>query len=200
MRTVTYGAACSLDGFITDREGGVGWLHFSDDAQQVMAEYWAGVDTILMGRKTWEVAMRQRGDTSPEAAEGDSGMGGMSSYLFSRTLRESPPDGIELVSDDAAGFVNALKERPGKGICVLGGGELGSALIEAGVVDEVGVNIHPILLGSGVPLFRDTGQVKLTLVESRVMAGGCVYARYAVIKDSGISQSAPTSAPDRDTR
>lgn len=185
MRTVTYGAACSLDGFITDRNGGVDWLQFSDDTQRVLAEYWAGVDTILMGRKTWEVAMRQRGDASPDAAaQEEAGMGGMSSYLFSRTLRDSPPTGIELVSEDAAGFVRALKSRPGKGICVLGGGELGSALIQAGVVDEVGVNIHPILLGSGVPLFRETGQVRLTLVESRVLEGGCVFARYAVIENA----------------
>ena len=56
MRTVTYGGAVSLDGFLADAAGGVDWLHFSKDVQQEMAEFWKDVDAILMGRKTYGVA------------------------------------------------------------------------------------------------------------------------------------------------
>src|SRR4051794_32632829 len=56
MRIVTYGAACSLDGFITAADGSIDWLHFSKDVQQIMKEYWATIDTVLMGRKTWDFA------------------------------------------------------------------------------------------------------------------------------------------------
>ena len=52
MRTVTYGAACSLDGFIAPADGSMDWLHFSRDVQEFMKTYWASIDTILMGRKT----------------------------------------------------------------------------------------------------------------------------------------------------
>src|SRR5689334_11830445 len=54
MRTVTYGAACSLDGFIAGSGGEIDWLHMSGDVNQIMRDYWKSVDTILMGRKTWD--------------------------------------------------------------------------------------------------------------------------------------------------
>jgi dihydrofolate reductase len=172
MRTVTYGGACSLDGFLAGPDGGLDWLHFSRDVQAVMADYWATIDTILMGRKTWEVAAGSGG----AAAAGPS----LTTYVFSRTLTEPPP-GVHLVSEDAGEFVRGLKRRPGKGICLMGGGELARALFEADVIDEVGLNIHPVLLGAGVPTFRDPGRrIALALAESRVLEGGCVLATYRV--------------------
>jgi dihydrofolate reductase len=107
-------------------------------------------------------------------------MEGITTYVFSRTLR-SVSGGAQLVSGDAAEFVRDLKRQPGKGICLMGGSELARSLLEAGLVDEVGANIHPILLGAGVPLFRDPGRrIPLELIESRTMDGGCVLATYRV--------------------
>jgi dihydrofolate reductase len=174
MRTATYGAACSLDGFIAGLDGSLDWLHFSLDVQRIMGDYWKTIDTILMGRKTWEVSAAAGGT-------GASGPGGIKTYLFSRTLRESPHPNVQLVSGQAAEFVRDLKGRKGKGICVMGGGELAQSLFQDDAIDEVGLNIHPILLGAGVPLFRDPGRrVPLTLLESRILDGGCVFALYAV--------------------
>ncbi len=56
MRTVTYGGAVSLDGFLAGPAGEIDWLHFSKDVQQEMAAFWKDVDAILMGRKTYGVA------------------------------------------------------------------------------------------------------------------------------------------------
>ena len=173
MRLVTYGAGCSLDGFIAKTDGGVDWLRFTPDAQAVMRDSWSRIDTILMGRKTWEVAAASGagGGSSP----------GITSYVFSRTLEKLPTRGAELVREDAAAFVRALKQKPGKEICVMGGGDFARSLIEAGVVDEIGINVHPVLLGSGVPLFLDPRrQVDLELTECRQMAEGCVLLRYRV--------------------
>jgi dihydrofolate reductase len=172
MRNVTYGAACSLDGFIARKDGAVDWLHFSKDVQAVMTEYWKRIDTLLMGRKTWEVA----------AASGTAGgemYAGMRTYIFSRTLKTDPFPGIQLISTDAGEFVRDLKRKKGKDICVLGGGDLARSLFAAGVIDEIGINVHPVLLGSGIPLFLDPGrQVDLKLVESRIIDGDCVLATY----------------------
>ena len=181
MRTVTYGPACSLDGFITAADGSMDWLHFSPDVQDVVAAYWATVDTMLMGRKTYEVAAAHAGD----GVGGDGGATtGVTTYVFSRTLK-SVPGGAQLVSSDAGEFVRELKRRPGRGICVMGGGELAQSLFEAGVIDEVGLNIHPVLLGAGVPFFRDAGRrIGLELAESRVIDGGCVLANYRVRHDT----------------
>jgi dihydrofolate reductase len=175
MRTVTYGAACSLDGFITARDGAIDWLHFSPEVGQVMGQYWSTVDTVLFGRRTWEVARAQAASSAPPAR------GGPDAYVFSRTLRPDDVSGATLVTDDPGEFVRALKAREGRGICVMGGSELARSLFEAGVIDEVGLNIHPVLLGSGTPLFRDPGiRVHLELVDSRVIAGGCILANYRV--------------------
>lgn len=168
-RRVTYGAACSLDGFIARTDGDVDWLHFSDDVREIMKAYWAGIDTVVMGRKTWEVAAASGGGGSP--------YGPMKCYVFSRTLEDAP--GAVLVSEDAGAFMRKLKEEEGRDICVMGGGELACSLFAAGVVDEVGINVHPVLLGSGIPLFRDPGrQVDLELTECRQIDGGCVMMTY----------------------
>ena len=172
MRKVIYGGACSLDGFFTDRAGTVDWLHFSKEAQQLMARQWATADTIVFGRKTFEVAAAQGGG---------GGMKGVKAYVMSRTLSKPPGKGVELVSSDAGEFVRALKSKPGKDIIVMSGGDLASSLLRAGVVDEVGFNIHPILLGAGVPALRDSGErIKLELIESRPLDGGCVLVNYRV--------------------
>ena len=171
MRTVIYGAACSLDGFITGPEGAMDWLHFSKDVEAVMAETWARVDTMLMGRKTYEVAAAMGG--------GGGGMAGIEAYVFSRTLRSVAPP-AHLVSGDAGAFVRDLKAGAGKDICVMGGSTLARSLFAAGVIDEVGLNIHPVLLGTGVPFFLDAGRISLELREQRAISGGCVLLTYQV--------------------
>jgi dihydrofolate reductase len=168
MRKVTYGAAVSLDGYIAGPDDAMDWLLWSDEASRISAASWAGVDTMLMGRKTYEYAARN----------GAGSWGSLKTYIFSRILEEAPA-GTELVKDDAVDFVRSLKEGDGGGILVMGGGELGSALIEGGVVDEIGVNIHPLLLGGGTPLFRpETGRVALELAEARPIERGCIFALY----------------------
>ena len=176
MRTVTYGAACSLDGFIAGPGGSVDWLHFSKDVQEVMGRYWATIDTLLMGRKTWEFAAA---NAPAEAA--DVPMTNIRTYVFSRTVTKIERTGVELVSSDPGAFVRDLKSRPGKGICVMGGGELARTLLDAGVVDEVGVNVHPILLGGGIPMFPGGGgRTVLSLARARQLDGGCMLLDYRV--------------------
>jgi dihydrofolate reductase len=78
--------------------------------------------------------------------------------LFSRTLREARA-GVELVASDVGGYVQRLKRHPGKGICLVGGVELASSLFEAGIIDEVSLNVHPVLFGSGIPFSRHESAV-----------------------------------------
>jgi len=179
---VTYGAACSLDGFIAANDGSLDWLHFSRDVQDAMTKYWGTVDTMLMGRKTWEVAVAMGGGGS---GGGNGEQSPMSTYVFSRTLESIAQPGVTLVSGDAGEFVRKLKAKKGKGICVMGGGELARSLFDAGVIDEVGLNIHPVLLGAGVPFFRDAGKIKLELAENRTIDGGCVLVTYRVKRRRG---------------
>lgn len=199
MRLVTYGAACSLDGFIAGANNAIDWLHFSKEVQEAMSAYWGSIDTILMGRRTWEDALARQGKSRSTHGNGaretstrtnkkkprTRKSSPFTTYVFSRTLAPDEVDDAELVADDAGDFVRALKAREGKGICVMGGGELATSLLAAGVIDEIGLNIHPILLGSGVPLFRDAGhRVALELASTRAIEGGCVLANYRVRRNT----------------
>ena len=188
MRTVTYGGACSLDGFITGPNGSLDWLHMSKDVNDIVAAYWKTIDTLVMGRKTWEVASGQLGG-------GQTGDSGITSYVFSRTLRSVDRPGVTLVSTDAGEFVRALKQKPGKGICVFGGGDFARALFEADVIDEVGFNVHPVLLGSGTPGLLDAHRhIDLELTECRQLEGGCVLLNYRVKRaKSAQSRARPTA-------
>lgn len=172
-RKVIYGGACSLDGYFAGRNGELDWLHFSKDVEAIMKQSWAGADTILMGRKTWQAPAGSGG--------GGGGMKGVKSYIFSRTLTTIPGKGAQLVTTDAGDFVRALKQQPGKDIIVMSGGNFATSLLQAGVIDEIGLNVHPVLLGAGVPAFLDPGlRINLELAECRQLDGGCVLVTYRV--------------------
>lgn len=169
-RKVTFGGASSLDSFIARKDGRVDWLLWTSDVTEISNEYWKTIDTVLMGRKTFEVAMKFDSGVYP----------GVKNYVFSRTLKEKFA-GVEVVSEDAATFVRRLKEEKGKGICVMGGGLLAKSLFEADLIDEIGLNIHPVLISSGLPLFYDMQkQINLKLIECRELKSGCVLVRYKV--------------------
>ena len=173
MRKVTCGAAISLDLYIAGPDESLDWLAWSDDAAAIAGASFKGVDTLLMGRKTYEFAARSGG-------AGGKGMEAIRTFIFSRTLAEAP-EGATLVRDHGAEFVRELKQQPGGDILVMGGGLLASSLIEAGVVDEIGLNVHPVLLGAGTPFFTPMARrVPLELVEARTLARGCVFMRYHV--------------------
>jgi dihydrofolate reductase len=173
MRTVTFGGANSLDNFLARRDGAVDWLLWSKEAAAVMSDYWKTIDTVLMGRKTYEVALR--------TSHGGGAYAGLKTYVFSGTLDESSVGDITITRRDAADFVRDLKSLDGKDICVMGGGELARSLFEAGLIDEIGFNIHPVLLGSGIPLFHKMNrQIDLELRDCRKFKNGCVYLTYRV--------------------
>jgi dihydrofolate reductase len=174
MRKVIFGGANSLDNFIARKDDAVDWLMFSKDAEKIMKDMWENIDTVVMGRKTYEVAQRMGG--------GSGGYPGVKTYVFSRTIKKPNTKKLFFVDEDAAAFVHRLKEeKEGKDICVMGGGLLAKSLFEADVIDEIGFNIHPVLLGSGIPLFYEMSrQIDLELKECKQLSSGCVLLTYKI--------------------
>lgn len=190
MRKVVYGGACSLDGFLAGPAGELDWLHFSKDVAAEMQARWATVDTLVFGRKTWEDAVARSG-----GAGGGGAMPGVNAYVCSRTLTSVPDGAPTLVAGDAVDFVRDLKAAPGKDIVLMSGGNLARSLFEADLIDEVGFNIHPLLLGGGVPALLDAGRrVPLELTQCRQMDGGCVLVLYTVRHGAAGEVSAPAKA------
>ena len=174
MRKVTFGGANSLDNYFARKDHAVDWLMWSDEAASMMTDYWKTIDTILMGRKTYEVALKMsKGKGNPYS--------GIKSYVFSRTLQPGQEAGVEIVQKDAAAFVRKLKGQEGKDICLMGGGDFAKTLFEAKLIDEIGFNIHPVLLGSGIPVFYEMKhQIDLELLSCKAFKNGCVAVTYRV--------------------
>lgn len=175
-RKVIYGGACSLDGYLTGKGDAIDWLHMSKDVEAIMRKSWASTDTVLVGRKTYEFSKAMGGGGEMPGVK-------VKSYVFSRTLKSISEKDTELVTTDAGDFVRKLKQQPGKDIMVMSGGNFATSLLEEGVIDEIGLNIHPLLLGGGVPAFLDPGKrVNLELTECRQLDGGCVLVTYRVTR------------------
>ena len=176
MRKVTFGGANSFDNYFARKDDSVDWLMWTDEVAPIMAEFWKSIDTIVMGRRTYEVALRM--------GVGGGAYPGMKNYVFSRTMKQNPKKkvkNLEFISGDAAEFVRKLKAEEGKDICVMGGGLLAKSLFEADLIDEIGFNIHPVLLGSGIPVFHEMDhQINLELLECKGLKNGCVMVTYRV--------------------
>jgi len=173
MRKVVFGGANSLDNYFARKDDAVDWLLWSDEVGKIMADYFKTFDTIIMGRRTYEVALA--------SGHGDGSYGGMKTYVFSRTLKPRSTKALEITSEDVADFVGRLKQQDGKDICIMGGGLLARSLFEADLIDEIGFNIHPVLLGSGIPLFYEMKrQVDLELIDCKTFKTGCVLVTYRV--------------------
>ncbi len=183
MRKVTLGLANSLDNYIARADGGSDWLHWSKEVAEISSKFMKTVDVILIGRKTYEVMLGFGQTSYPDAKN----------YVFSRSktkaaaIRKSlqskkkADKNVEVVTKDVAKFVHELKRKKGKGIVVFGGGELAKGLFEADLIDEVVLNIHPVLLGSGIPLFHEMKrQINLELLDCRVLKGGYLAVTYRV--------------------
>ena len=171
MRKVTLGLANSLDNYIARKDGASDWLTWDEEIAKISAKFMKTVDAILIGRKTYEVML----------GFGQTAYPGARNYVFSRTLKKSPDNGVEIVSEDAARFLKVMKRKKGKGICVFGGGELAKSLFVADLIDEIVLNIHPVLLGSGIPLFHEMGrQVDLELLQWQTNKKGNLIVSYRV--------------------
>lgn len=171
MRPVRYNVAASLDGYIAGPEGEFDWI--PTDPTVDFAALFANVDTVLLGRRSFEMVLR--GGDAPWAP-------GMRVYVFSRTLRAGEHPDVTLVPEEAGSVVSDLRGEDGDGeIWLFGGGELFGSLLAEGQVDSVEVTIVPVLLGGGVPLLppRSRG-TELQLLGTHVYPSGLVTLSYAV--------------------
>ena len=172
MRNVVLGLGISLDGYIARPDGAVDFLFMPKDYS--MAPFMSTIDTLIMGRKTLDAALRM---------SGGSYKWDMPTYVFSRTQAPGKRDGLEFVNQPPASLIEQLRQRPGKDIWMMGGGELAREFLQADLIDALHLGIVPTLLGDGIPLFPSGfPQREFQLVENRTYSKGLVALRYQRVR------------------
>jgi dihydrofolate reductase len=176
MRLVRYNVAASLDGYIAGPNGEYDWI--PHDPTVDFAAIFARVDTVLIGRRTYELVHNGPGPAWPPATR---------VYVFSRTLRSEENPEVTIVGANAAKIVAELRAEAGAGdIWLFGGGVLFGSLLAAGLVDRVEVTVVPVLLGGGVSLLpAGTPRTALTLTGSHVYPSGMVSLQYGTRRATG---------------
>ncbi len=170
MRKVILGVAVSLDGFIEGPNGEYDWCF--NDQDYGMKQFIKRVDTIFMGRKSYELASTYNGKSPWK---------GISTYVFSNTLKSVKAKDTFLVSGDVVKETRKIKATAGKDIWLFGGAQLTTSFINERLLDELWLAVHPIVLGSGKPLFQGVlSRLKIKLIESQEYNSGLVSLKYSV--------------------
>jgi len=171
-REVVLYITASLDGFIADESGGVDWLAGAEGEDYGYSELMDSIDAVLQGSHTYLDTLKLV-DSNPYP--------GITNYVFS-SREDLPVFGDPVfVHDDPVEFVRNLKAADGGRIWLIGGGELASTLVSAGLVDVIDLFVQPIVLGDGIPMWRPPLERQdLELEEARAWPGDLAEPRYRV--------------------
>jgi dihydrofolate reductase len=178
MRKVILGGAITLDGRLARPDGSVDYLVMTKEGSAMLTRFFATVDTIVMGRKTLDAAIVLGGGPYQSP-------GGLPTYVFSRTQPPGERDGVIFVNQSPAAWLRKIRARRGKHIWHMGGGELARAFLQADLIDELLLDVVPILLGEGLPLFPSTfPQRNFTLVENRTYSKSQISLTYRRVRSN----------------
>jgi dihydrofolate reductase len=191
MKKVVLLEHVSLDGFVAGPNGEMDWIIVEDEA---MWEYVGGLteaaDTALFGRTTYQLmeGYWPTAAESPTATKHDldhaAWINNATIIVFSRTLEAAPwghGSSARLIRDDIEEEMRALKQQPGKDMLMIGSASLAQSFMRLGLIDEYRLNVNPVVLGGGKPLFEGIEeQINLKLVGSRTFNSGVVGLHYAL--------------------
>ncbi|GAB3423199.1 dihydrofolate reductase family protein [Flindersiella endophytica] len=194
MRKLTYFVAMTIDGFVAGPDGGdpTGDLFAPDEeylgrivehfpetlptpARVALGVTAAGdrFDTVVEGRRSYEVG---------PAAGISNAYAHLRHIVYSRTLGQSPDPAVEVVASDPAAHVRELKQQPGKGIWLVGGGDLAGTLFPE--IDELVIKLSPVAIGKGIPLFGSQAGYNLArfrLTDHQLLGSGTAFLTYAKV-------------------
>jgi dihydrofolate reductase len=172
MRKVILGAALTLDGHLARPDGSVDYLVMTKEGSAGLMKLFGSVDTILMGRKTLDVAVALSGGTYKSPLD-------IPTYVFSRSQPPGEREGVIFTNQTPRAWLKKMRTRRGKHILHMGGGELARAFLEDDLIDELDLGIVPILLGGGIPLFPAAFPRRdFVLVENKTYSKSQISLRY----------------------
>jgi len=191
MRKIIVHIATSADGFIARKDGGIDWLDrpAPKGVDYGLAAFYKSIDTILYGRKTYEVAVKFVEDGIPIPSDDR-----VRNYVFSRRpLPKKILHGFEFVKEPIKKFAKRLRAQQGKDIWMMGGGELIASFLDAGEIDEFSISVIPVFIGEGIPLIAPRHRtVPLKLLSTKKFSDGVVQLHYEVVRTHKAGASRPS--------
>jgi dihydrofolate reductase len=174
MRRVVESTLISADGVIGEPHRWTG-EHFGEEAVVRALEQLRHSDAMVMGRRTYEMFSNIWAEPVDDYA---AAIYNMPKYVFSSTLQAADWNNTTVVREDVASAVHDLKQQPGQDIVLYGHGGVGQSLLEAGLLDELKLWIHPVVVGNGTLWFREGKRAELELVRTDTTKTGVVIATY----------------------
>ena len=185
MRKVVAVELVSMDGVMESPEE---WAppYSNDEMEEANASGMAASDALLLGRLTYE-ALAAFWPNQPGGTPMVDYINSVPKFVVSETLEEPLEwNNSTLIKGNVAEEISALKRRPGKDITIVGSGALVRSLLGGGLLDELRLMVHPVVMGSGKRLFEDGGGRKdLELVDSRTFGTGVLYLAYRPTDEQG---------------
>jgi dihydrofolate reductase len=178
MRKVTAGLFVSLDGVVESPEK---WHfpYFNDEMGEAIGAAISSSDAMLLGRVTYQEFAAYWPGVSSEDEPFATHMNNTPKYVVSKTLDKAEWNNSTLISGNVAEEITKLKQQPGKNIGITGSATLVQSLLQDDLLDELGLMIHPVVVGSGKRLFQEGGGPKgLKLVDSMTFSTGVVSLTY----------------------
>ena len=185
MRNLIFFMHTSLDGFVAGLKGEMNWIKVDDEMFDFVATMTDTADTALYGRVTYEIMQSYwpNAGKEPNASKHDKEHSAwynkVSKVVLSKTISEKGLDNTTVISGQLTDNINKIKKQDGKNILIFGSPGASQSLLNEGLIDEFWLFVNPIILGQGLPLFKDiTGTNKLKLVESKTFACGVIALHY----------------------
>ena len=185
MRHLIFFMHTSLDGFVAGLNGEMDWIKLDDAMFDFVATMTEQSDTALYGRVTYEMMQSYwpKAGEKPNATKHDkehsSWYNKVSKVVLSKTMQETGLQNTKVISGQLSDNINKLKQQGEKNILIFGSPGASQSLLNEGLIDEFWLFVNPIILGQGMPLFKDiTGTTKLKFVESKTFACGVIALHY----------------------
>jgi len=175
----------SLDGFVAGPNGEIDWIFLDDEMFEDVHDLVSKADTALFGRVTyhimedyWPTAANRPGATKHDR-EHSSWLSLASKIVFSRTLKKVNWHYTRIVNGRVSEEIAELKKQPGKNLILFASPGLASTFMNLNLIDEYWFNVNPILLGEGIPLFKNPSEMRtLKLLDSKTYKQGVVNLHY----------------------
>ena len=183
MRKVIVSNFVSLDGFMARPNGELDWFVVNEEFFDYANDLIKKVDTILYGRVTYEGMARYWPTvTSPDDIMAER-INNLPKLVFTKTLKSvswGDYNTVRLAKDSLGDEVTKLKQQAGKDIVIYGSGNIASQLTQLGLIDEYQLVVCPVVLGKGLPQFRNIDpSIKLKLLETTPFKSGSILLKYA---------------------